>query len=227
MSNIETKNAIITHVKFDTERGLSAWLMLDYGGAGQGFGGFMLYAPKGWKSHGDGGNYAGHFIWRCLEVVGVDDWSKLAGKPIRVKADGNKVHSIGHIIEDKWFEPSVEFEAMQNASKQDDFKSLEEALVKSKVGYLEYTRNNPDIGQYTITVQKTEGTTAAGLLASVKLDLKKVTDERDALLEAAKPFVGAYDDWNGANPITLINRVTSSDFKTLHEAVYKVKGGQS
>jgi hypothetical protein len=106
---IETKNAIITAAYFDNERGLSAWLTLDYGGSGQGFGGYMLYAPKGWRAHESKGNYAGHFIYRCLEVGGVSDWAKLVGRTIRVKAEHGKVHAIGHIINDDWFNPSEDF----------------------------------------------------------------------------------------------------------------------
>ena len=109
MSEIEIKNAIIEYAKFDTERGLSAWIGLDYGGSGQAFGGYLLYAPKGWKAHTDKKNYAGHFIWRVLEVAGVDEWAKLVGRTVRVKCEHSKVHAIGHIIKDDWFDPSKEF----------------------------------------------------------------------------------------------------------------------
>jgi hypothetical protein len=110
--SIEIKNAIIEDAKFDTERGLSAWVYLDYGGSGQGFGGYMLYAPNGWKASRQPGNYAGHFIWRVLEIAGVGDWAKLKGKTVRVKASHGKVHAIGHIVKDDWFDPSQEFEAI-------------------------------------------------------------------------------------------------------------------
>jgi hypothetical protein len=110
---IEEKNAVIDDVRFDTERGLSAWVYLDYGNAGkQGFGGYLLYAPKGWADHGNKGNFAGHFIWRVLEIAGVDDWAKLKGKTVRVRAEHNKVHAIGHIVKDDWFYPSEEFKAL-------------------------------------------------------------------------------------------------------------------
>lgn len=112
----EIKNAVITSVKFDTERGLSAWLTLDYGGSGQGFGGFLLYAPEGWKAHNHAGNFAGHFIYRCMEIGGADDWAKLVGKTIRVRSDraglSGSIIAIGHIIKDDWFNPREEFGAL-------------------------------------------------------------------------------------------------------------------
>ena len=107
--NIEICNAIIESARFDAEHGLSAWLMLDYGGSGQGFGGYMLYGPKGRAAHEQGGNYAGHFIWRCLEIADVGDWSKLKGRTVRVKRSYSKVHAIGHIVKDDWFDPEKEF----------------------------------------------------------------------------------------------------------------------
>ena len=118
MSEIETNNAVITDARFDTERGLSAWLPLDYGGSGQGFGGYLLYAPKGWITHESDGNFAGHFIWRVLEIAGVDDWKKLPGRTIRVLADHGKVHAIGHIIKNDWFNPAEEFKAMVEKPKE-------------------------------------------------------------------------------------------------------------
>lgn len=108
---IEIKNAIIEDVRMTTaDHGcLSIWLTLNYGGSGQGFGGYALYLPPTWKHHDRKNGYAGHFIWRCMEIAGVDDWSKMVGKTIRVKADCSKVHAIGHIVTDDWFEPSLDF----------------------------------------------------------------------------------------------------------------------
>lgn len=113
MPEIEIKNAIIRSAHFDTERGLSAWINLDYGGSGQGFGGWMLGGKKGWEKEA---NYAGRFISRVLEVADVDDWGKLPGKTIRVKADWNKVHAIGHIVKDDWFNPAEEFGSVRSAA---------------------------------------------------------------------------------------------------------------
>ncbi len=110
MSKLEIKNAIIKKATLSNEDHgcLTAWIHLDYGGAGQGFGGFALYLPKSFANHAKQ-SYAGHFIWRAMEVAGVSDWSQMAGRPVRVKADHSRVHAIGHIIEDDWFNPSEDF----------------------------------------------------------------------------------------------------------------------
>ena len=106
----EVKNAIIESAKITTDDHgcLSAWISLDYGGTGQGFGGYVLYLPMLFKHH-DMNSVAGHFIWRGMEVAGVTEWDKLAGKAIRVKARDDGVKAIGHIVNDDWFEPGVDF----------------------------------------------------------------------------------------------------------------------
>jgi hypothetical protein len=114
--DIEIKNAVITSARFDTERGLSAWIMLDYGVGGQGFGGWLLYAPKGWKAHNSPGDLCGHFIWRVMEVAEVSEWSHLRGKTVRAKAKGGRVQAIGHIVKDDWFDPEEEFKELQETA---------------------------------------------------------------------------------------------------------------
>lgn len=115
---IEIRNAVITSATISNgDHGLlSAWLSLDYGGSGQGFGGYSLYLPNSFKHHDPSGpNYAGHFIWRCMEVAGVSEWSQLEGKTIRARCEHSKVHAIGHIVKDDWFNPSADFAAMKDS----------------------------------------------------------------------------------------------------------------
>lgn len=108
--SIETKNAVIKSARItsDDHGLLSAWLDLDYGGTGQGFGGYCLYLPKSFTHH-QLLSHAGHFLWRVMEVAGVTEWSDLPGKTIRVQAEHSKVHAIGHIVKDDWFNPSKDF----------------------------------------------------------------------------------------------------------------------
>lgn len=103
----ETKNAIIRNVWFGTEAHgiLTLYLTLDYGGICQGFGGYGLYS-KNWKERP---NFCGHFIRRVLEVVGVEKWHDLQGKTVRAIVEHEKVHAIGNIIADDWFNPSEDF----------------------------------------------------------------------------------------------------------------------
>jgi hypothetical protein len=112
---MEIRNAIISRAVLTAEeRGLlTAWVYLDYGGSGQGFGGYALYLPKEFLNHRISHGYAGHFIWRVMEIAGVSEWSQLTGKTIRVKSDYSKVHAIGHIVNEDWFDPSADFKAAQ------------------------------------------------------------------------------------------------------------------
>jgi len=104
-------NAVIKSAKMTNgDHGhLSVWLHLDYGGTGQGFGGFAL-GHTGMKEYKkEGGNCAGWFINRCMAVAGVDDWDQLRGKTVRVETDAGRINAIGHIVNDDWFNPTEDF----------------------------------------------------------------------------------------------------------------------
>jgi hypothetical protein len=101
METEEVRNAIIRKATITNEDHgiLSAWLDMDYGGAGQSFGGYVLYNPNFRK------DVAGFFIWRVLEVADVTEWGKLPGRTIRVKSLDERILAIGHIVKDIWFDP--------------------------------------------------------------------------------------------------------------------------
>jgi hypothetical protein len=103
---METQNAIIESIKIEIGPYgcLTIWLILDYGGVSQGFGGHALYLPSSFKHH-KRESVVGHFIYRVLEIAGVAEWDELVGKAIRARSDNDVVDAIGHIVKDDWFCP--------------------------------------------------------------------------------------------------------------------------
>jgi hypothetical protein len=112
--NIEIKNAVIESATITTEDHglLSARLFLTYDCGDQGFGGYALYLPKDFTHSTNQKNYAGHFIFRCMEIAGVSKWEDLKGKTIRVKGDMMHIEAIGHIVKNDWLDPKKDFAEM-------------------------------------------------------------------------------------------------------------------
>lgn len=111
---LEVANAIIESASlgFGDREFLDCSISLNYGGSGQTFGGYILYIPRGFGNHRLE-SPAGHFIYRVLKIAGVEEWKNLVGRTIRARYTHNKVYAIGHIINDDWFEPSVDFAALK------------------------------------------------------------------------------------------------------------------
>lgn len=101
---IEIKNAIIKSTMLGREdHGLMTFMLyLDYGGGGQGAGGYRLDSYDKEKKCSIGTAMGLEFIMKILEAVGVEKWEDLKGKHIRVKTSHNKVHEIGHFLKDNW-----------------------------------------------------------------------------------------------------------------------------
>jgi hypothetical protein len=95
--NTEIRNVQITKTFLGIEgHGMTtAILTTDSGCSVQGFGTHDL-------------NYAGYgigYIEEILKVFGVEKWEDIVGKYARVKSRDGLLVAIGHIIEDRWFEP--------------------------------------------------------------------------------------------------------------------------
>lgn len=106
---MEIKNAIITSTMLGIEDHgiMSFYLYLDYGGSGQGAGGWCLDTPieQGGtfiRRIGTAGGLT--LIMEILKIANVEKWEDLKGKYIRVKSDYGKVHAIGNILTDKWLD---------------------------------------------------------------------------------------------------------------------------
>lgn len=118
---METRNAVIESTKLGPEdHGIfTAYLTLNYGGSGQGFGGYALdrhNGNRGASSERVGTAYGMEFIRRVMATVGVEKWEDLKGKHVRARMEHDKVHAIGHIIEERWFYPAADLVQFKNLS---------------------------------------------------------------------------------------------------------------
>lgn len=111
----EQQNAVITETRLTiADHGLlSGWIHMDLEIGSQGFGGHALYLPDSFKHSKDQSNFAGHWIYRVLQIAGVEEWSQLKGKTLRVRGTWNRIEAIGHITKNDWFNPTADFEAMK------------------------------------------------------------------------------------------------------------------
>lgn len=89
------QNALIkdTFFGFEDHGILTCWLSLDVDGCLKIFGGYSLEY------------YGTAFQKEILRVVGVGSWEELKGKYCRVVNGELSPIRIGHIIEDRWFDP--------------------------------------------------------------------------------------------------------------------------
>ena len=116
---LEIKNATITRTMLGVEdHGIFTFMLtLDYGGSGQGAGGYALDEFVGDKGGGRGRRvgtaYGMDLIIAVLKVVGVEKWEDLKGEHIRVKAEHSKVHAIGHFLNDEWLDFKEFYEARE------------------------------------------------------------------------------------------------------------------
>ena len=108
----EIVNARITSTQLGREdHGIfTAWLMLDYGGSGQGFGGYALDGKPPERRAGSerpGTAFGCEFIIRLLRTLDVERWEKLPGTVCRVECSDGRVKRIGHFLKDQWFDPEA------------------------------------------------------------------------------------------------------------------------
>jgi len=121
---IEVVNAIIDSAHIKIERGflLDSWIFVKYESGGQGFGGFVLGGIGDEKvpasRHAEQPNLAAEWLVSVLRAAGVEKWSEVPGKVIRVRRDhegfGGRILGIGHAIKDDcWFMPEQRIAQLQ------------------------------------------------------------------------------------------------------------------
>ena len=118
--NREIKNAEIesTMLGYEDHGILTCFLHLNYGGSGQGFGGYGLDAYDKASDTRKGTAYGIAFIRHILDVLEVSTWEELKGKYCRADASFGKVYGVGHLLKDKWFYPEKDLVEYIQEAKQ-------------------------------------------------------------------------------------------------------------
>jgi len=106
------ENATIKSAKLQIDHGcLSLWLMMEFNGGGQGFGGYALDEPlrddDGKFIRRQGTAYGLEWILRLMNLFRVDDFSELVGQSCRIDKEDHSgpIKRVGHFIKDEWFDP--------------------------------------------------------------------------------------------------------------------------
>lgn len=103
MNNYEIENAVIESVDIDTGRGnhLNIKINVEYQMSGQSFGGYYLGSTDS-PSLAEP-NALGYCIARLFQILEINSFQELAGKPIRVHIENGIISGIGHFLKDQWF----------------------------------------------------------------------------------------------------------------------------
>lgn len=106
IQNAEIKSTMLGY----EDHGILTWFLhLNFGGSGQGFGGYAMDSYSKTKEKRIPSEILGVHLQQILEVVGVEKWEDLEGKHVRIKREegwNGKIIALGNFLEDKWFNPS-------------------------------------------------------------------------------------------------------------------------
>ena len=119
----EILNAKITSVSISmADHGcLTFYITLNGGGWGVSVGGYAIGHGYLGADHFDACGDGLEAMMRIMNVVGVERWEDLKGQYVRVKTEGYAgciVHTIGNVLEDKWFDLKEFFEDKKNERNQ-------------------------------------------------------------------------------------------------------------
>jgi hypothetical protein len=110
-SELEERNAVIEDTRLGMEAAdwkcFSYWIHVKWDGGGQGFGGHSMDGPvkdeDGKFLRRAGSAFGCDAIIGVLEAIGVGNWEKLPGTPVRIRHTNDRIWEIGHYYKDDWF----------------------------------------------------------------------------------------------------------------------------
>lgn len=113
-------------IRFDRGFILTCWITLKWEDAGQGIGGYVLGGSPfdetaACAAHQDQPNLAADFIGGMMAVGGVEKFSDLKGKIVRVgkSSEWGDIVALGHPVKDRWYEPKERFCFLLNSRDAD------------------------------------------------------------------------------------------------------------
>jgi hypothetical protein len=104
MSEIVNAKIVSTSLGFEDHGIMSFMITLDCGNFHQGFGGWALDEYIKNKDKRVGNAWGMEAVMRVLRALDVDSWEKLKGMYVRAKIEGGRIVSIGHIVNNTWWE---------------------------------------------------------------------------------------------------------------------------
>ena len=112
---MNTENAVIgeTFLGYEDHGIFTAYIQLRGSGWVQSFGGYSLDTYDEEEKKRVSTAFAGDWITSVLNTLKVPSWEKVRGQAVRMRSDGQKIVSIGHLIDDKWFDPTELLEKYQ------------------------------------------------------------------------------------------------------------------
>lgn len=117
MGQIEIENAKISSVSFTmADHGcITFWVSIELCGGGCSIGGYCIGHGYVGADEFDGSGNGIEAMARIMDTVGVEKWEDLEGKYCRVETEGwgGRIHTIGNIIKDKWFDIDKFFKEKQ------------------------------------------------------------------------------------------------------------------
>jgi hypothetical protein len=99
---------------------VTAELELNLKGVNHSFGGHEIFVSGINGGDSCDAPYLGRFLFRCMQICGVDSWDQLKSHKVMVQLVSGKVVAIGNIAGDKWFNPQAEFETMEQERDSND-----------------------------------------------------------------------------------------------------------
>ncbi len=100
-----THNALIKSTQLGTMRGhFTFFLHVVFEGSGQGYGGIPLDTFSSEQTRRIGLGFGIDVLRGIMEAVGVRYWEDLPNTYCRIVHTHSAIRSIGHIVEDKWFD---------------------------------------------------------------------------------------------------------------------------